>query len=339
MIPHSRPDLGREEAEAAQDVVASGDVAQGPVVAAFEAEMAAFLGRGHGIATSSGTAALQLVLQALGVQDGRVLIPSYVCAALVHATRAAGAEPVLSDVDGSTGNMAVVPPQTEGCAAAIVPHMFGRPSPVVRGLSAQLPVIEDLAMALGSTGTGGHGIAAVCSFYATKVITSGGEGGMVLTDDGELAQRVRELREYDGMALERARWNYKLTDVGAAVGRVQLRRLPQLLQRRRALAARYDESLSGCGADAPAPQVGSNHYRYVMAVAPDALEGSLAAFEAQGVAARRPVPQALHESMSDPGHFPGTMQMLKRALSLPLYPALSDADARHVAQVAARVLS
>ncbi|MFP6644524.1 MAG: DegT/DnrJ/EryC1/StrS family aminotransferase [Candidatus Latescibacterota bacterium] len=76
-----------------------------------------------------------------------------------------------------------------------------------------------------------HGVAAVCSFYATKVITSGGEGGMVLTDDQALAQAVRELREYDGLLPDRQRWNYKLTDVGAAVGRVQLRRLPQLLER------------------------------------------------------------------------------------------------------------
>jgi dTDP-4-amino-4,6-dideoxygalactose transaminase len=339
-IPHSRPDLGADEAEAARRTVAGGQVAQGPVVAAFEEDVAALMGRRYGVATSCGTAALQLVLQALDVAGRQVLMPGYVCSALVHAIHAAHAIPTLADVDGVTGNMDALPGHLgKEVAAAIVPHMFGRPATAVAQLSSRLPVVEDLAMALGADGVGGHGVAAVCSFYATKVITSGGEGGMVLTDDQSLAQTFREMREYDGLLPDRQRWNYKLTDVGAAVGRVQLRRLPQLLERRRALTALYDEVSQGWAVVRPHPHSGDIHYRYVVSLDAGRLQAAIAAFDEQGVAARRPVPGPLHGVRSDDGTFPGTRQMLHRALSLPLYPSLSDADAQRVVGVADRVLS
>ena len=339
LIPHSRPDLGDAEAAAAYAAVCSGHVAQGLVVEAFEAEVAAVVGRHYGVATSSGTAALQLALQALDVAGQRVLMPSYVCSALVHATRAAGARPALADVDGITGNMETLAPVTGEYVAAIVPHMFGRPAVAAEGLSKQLPVIEDLAMALGADGVGRWGLAAVCSFFATKVITSGGEGGMVLTDDAGFAQVVRELRQYDRLSVDRPRWNYKLTEMGAAVGRVQLRRLPELLARRRLLAARYDEALSRWTASRPHPEPADISYRYVLALAPGQLERAVREFDKLGVAARRPVGAALHEALGAGGTYPGTQRMLASTLSLPLYPALSDTEAQRVVAAADQILS
>ncbi|HIG16935.1 MAG TPA: hypothetical protein EYQ31_06405 [Candidatus Handelsmanbacteria bacterium] len=282
------------------------------------------MGRRHGVAVSSGTAALQLLLQVLDVQQRRVLMPSYVCTALVHATRAVGAIPTLTDVDPSTGNIDVVPADEgvfDDCAVAILPHMFGRLASAAGELSTRMPVIEDLAMALGAVGAGGSGVAAVCSFYATKVITSGGEGGMVVTDDAALAQAVRELRDYDGRVPDRPRWNFKLIDVGAAVGRVQLRRLPQLLERRRMLAARYDEASRNWAAVRPDSRKGDIDYRYVVAVESGRLDSALTAFGEHGVVARRPVDAPLHELLCEEGSFPGADQMKDRALSLPLYPA------------------
>jgi len=303
-------------------------------VEAFEEEVAAVVGRRYGVATSSGTAALQLVMQAPDVAEKRVLIPSYVCSALVHATHAAGAAPVLADVDGTTGNMETSPADAGECAAAIVPHMFGRPAAAAAGLSKQLPLIEDLAMALGSAGTGGWGIAAVCSLFATKVITSGGEGGMVLTDDAAFDQVVRELRGYDGLSVDRPRWNYKLTELGAAVGQVQLRRLPELLARRRLLAARYDEELNRWAASRPHPEPADISYRYVLSLAPGRLEKAVKEFDKLGIATRRPVGSALHEALGVGGAYPGTQKMLDGSLSLPLYPALSDAEAQRVVAAA-----
>ncbi len=336
-IPHSCPDLGEAEAAAAHAVVASGQVAAGPVVAAFEEEVAGATGRRYGVATSSGTAALQLALQALNVAGQRVLMPSYVCSALVHATHGAGGIPALADVSGRSGNMDDAPPDAGACVAVIVPHMFGRPAAATAQLAKRLPVIEDLAMALGADGVGGLGVAAVCSFFATKVITTGGEGGMVLTDDAGFAQLVAELREYDGLPVDRRRWNYKLTDVGAAIGRVQLGRLPELLQRRRSLAARYDAACRGWPAQRPPADAADITYRYVISLEPGRLDDSLAAFEALGIAARRPVGASLHAALDSVGSFPGTQSMLDTALSLPLYPSLSDDQAQQVIAAADQV--
>lgn len=352
MIPHSRPDLGAQEAEAAAAVVAGGAVAQGDQVRCFEDEVASVLGQRFGIATSSGTAALQLTLQAIGVRDRHVLMPSYVCSALVHAAHASGGRPLLVDVDGCTGNMEQLPAAEPTCAAAILPHMFGRASPLASRLAERLPLIEDLAMALGTEGVGTAGLAAVCSFYATKVITAAGEGGMVVTDDESLARELRAIREYDGHVLDRPRWNYKLTDVAAAVGRVQLRRLPELLARRSDLAARYDEVTGDCGFRRPDPgqdpRVGQNHFRYVLSVPQESLQSMLQEFSDHGVGARRPVPTGLHDALSSAagsrgtgasgGLFPGTRRMLTTALSLPLYPSLTENEVQQVLAAAQAVL-
>ena len=162
---------------------------------------------------------------------------------------------------------------------------------------------------------------------------------MVLTDDEGLAQRVRALREYDGQPADRPRWNYKLTDVGAAIGRVQLQRLPELLERRRSLAARYDEANSRWLASRAPADTRDISYRYVLSVAPDRLAASLAAFDSLGIAARQPVGYSLHDALQLDGNFPGTQQMVDSALSLPLYPALSDDQAQRVIAAADEVIA
>lgn len=339
-IPHSRPALGPLEADTAHRVVRSGAVAQGAEVAAFEEEVAAAVGRRHGVAVSSGTAALHLSLLALGVGEGdRVLIPSYGCAALVHAARATGADVELADAEADAGNLAAGDGirRAPGCAAAIVPHMFGRPAAAAAALADRLPLVEDLAMALGAEGTGCRGVAAVCSFYATKVITSGGEGGMVLTDDEGLAGEVRGRRQYDGLTPDVGRLNYKLTDLAAAVGRVQLRRLAELVERRRQLARRYDRELADLGLRRPPAVTGDIHYRYVVAV--DGVDEAICRLQAESVAARRPVAEPLHRALGSGGRFPGTESMWRGALSLPLYPALSDDEAGRVIAAARRALA
>lgn len=332
-IPHSRPALGEDEARAAQRVVRANAVAQGVQVAAFEEEVAAAVGRRHGVAVSSGTTALELTLRALGAGPGdKVLVPTYVCTALVYAARGAGAEVRLVDVEADTGNLDpdAAHAAAAGCTAAIVPHMFGRPAQGVGPLAAVLPLVEDLAMALGAEGVGGAGVAAVCSFYATKVITAGGEGGMVLTDDEGLADAVRGLREYDGLPLAGVRGNAKLTDLAAAVGRVQLRRLGQFVDRRRALARHYDCELADLGMRRPEPTPGDIHYRYVVSLDGGQVDEAIAQLTGLGVAARRPVAAPLHRLLQAAGVFAGAERMWRGALSLPLYPSLSDDEAARV---------
>lgn len=272
-IPHSKPSIGEFEVEAAARVLLSGRLAQGEEVEAFEADVAALVGKRYGIAVTSGTSALQLAMLALGVGRGdEVVVPSYVCTALLHAVRAAGAEPIVCDIDSRTRNLE--PSRAKSCLspnskAIVIPHMFGLTQDVRAFGDFGLPVIEDCAMSLGGdcggTPSGAVGDLTICSFYATKVISTGGEGGMILTDDENMALSLRGLREYDGLSTNSVRYNSKMTDLAAAIGRVQVGRLPEFIERRRQLAARYCRAFDML--ETPLGDAGHIYYRYVIGVA------------------------------------------------------------------------
>ncbi len=334
-IPHSRPLLGREERKAAADVISSGMLAQGLEVARFEREMAAALGRRHAVAVSSGTAALHLALEALGVGRGdHVALPSFACAALLHAVALTGATPRLIDVD--PGNFNMDPDDLRRkrrgrVKVVIVPHMFGLPAEMAAIQSLGLPVIEDCALALGARNqgraVGGLGVLAVLSFYATKMITTG-EGGMVVGDRARLLRGVADQRSYDGRRELRERYNYKMTDLQAAVGRVQLGRLEGFIRARRHLAALYLRWLGGGPWELPVSNEQHVYYRFVIRVR--SAVRLVARLERRGIDARRPVFRPLHRYLGLRG-FPGTEEAYRRAVSIPLYPALATDDARRVA--------
>ena len=343
-VPHSRPTLGAEEAEAARRVVMSGQLSQGAETRAFEEEVAEFVGRRHAIAVSSGTAALHLALKLLGVRgDSEIIFPSYVCAALLHATRAAGARPVVCDIDANTLNVDgrdAVRRESPPSRAAIVPHMFGLPASMPGFLGKGMAVIEDCAMAIGATSkgkrVGSFGEISVCSFFATKVICSGGEGGMLLTDDRSLADRARAFREYDALPADEIRYNYKMTDLAAAVGRIQLRRLPEFLGRRREIAAAYHRSLQHLGLRLPENDE-HIYFRYVIQGRVDA-KIFVQDMERRGVQARRPVFKPLHSELGySDDSYPSTAAAHRHNVSLPLYPSLEPGEIQRVVEAVAEV--
>ncbi len=347
-IPHSRPTLGEAEVQAASEAIRSGQVAEGPRVAEFEGEMAAYLGRSGAVAVSSGLAALHLALLAVGVSPGdAVVVPSYNCAALAQAVRRCDAEILLCDVDPATGNPT---PETVGqvageARAAVVTHLFGA-SAEAEGMTALGPaVVEDLAQGLGARRAEGmagrFGRVAVCSFYATKLMTSGGEGGMILSDDEEIIAFARDSRSYADRKDLRPRWNYKLTDVQAAVGLAQLRRFEDFLARRREIAERYGRRFAETSLQLPEEPPGGRHvyYRYVVSL-PDswiekhgegAPEEAVRALEAKGVGAKRPIHQPLHHFTGE-DRLPGTDAAWARHLSLPIYPTLTEEEADTIAE-------
>jgi len=336
-IPHSRPALGEPEAKAVAEVVRGGWIAQGRQVAAFEHAMAKITGQAQGVAVSSGTAALYLALMALGVgADDEVVIPSYVCTALWHAVRLTGAMPILVDIEPATyqpSPQAVARALTRRTKAVIVPHMFGLPADVVTMKSHGIPVIEDCALTLGVTvhGTpiGGTGELAICSFSATKLLTAG-EGGMVLGREESLVGRVRALRQYDEQdALDQA-FNYKMTDMQAALGLCQVARLESFLSRRRAIAARYHEAVRQVGLTPPWVPAGLEHgyFRYVVRL-PGPVDQALDRARTLGIGCRRPVFRPIHRYLDLSG-FPGTDAAWEQALSIPLYPALTDHEVDRV---------
>lgn len=345
MIPHSRPTLGAAEVRAAARVIRSGQLAQGPAVAAFEEAAARRLGLGHAAAVSSGTAALHLALLALDVGSGdEVILPSLVCTAPLHAILAVGARPRLADCDPATANMDPASARralTRRTRAIIVPHAFGLPADLDALGALGPPVIEDCAQALGAAyrgqPAGSFGEVCVLSFYATKMLATG-EGGMVLSDRRRLVDRVRDLRGYDEREGFRPRFNYKLSDLAAALGLVQLARLDAFVARRRALAGAYDRALCGLPVRLPPRPRDRAHcfHRYVVGV-PRAARPVLQGMEARGVAARRPVFRPLHVYLRLKG-FPGSAEAWRTMVSLPIYPGLARADLRRAARALAEAL-
>lgn len=341
-IPHSRPLLGSAEKRALCRVIDSGMLAEGKEVAAFEHELAERVGRRGAVAVHSGTAALTLALEVLGVRNGdRVAMPSYVCSALLHAVQALDAQPVLVDVNPSTFNLDPDDLRRRLRArvkAVIVPHMFGLAAELDAIAACGPPVVEDCALALGARyhgrPVGSFGALAIFSFYATKMIAAG-EGGMVVGDRTSLLSHVRDLRSYDGRKRHRRRFNHKMTELQAAVGRIQLRRLESFIQRRRCGAEHYFESLAGGPWELPPQAPGHVYHRFVLRTRRSASR-FLSELNRHGIEARRPVFLPLHRYLDQEG-FPGAEDAYRRAVSIPLYPALTPAELGRVAQVTRRV--
>ncbi|MFQ5691706.1 MAG: DegT/DnrJ/EryC1/StrS family aminotransferase, partial [Nitrospinota bacterium] len=219
--------------------------------------------------------------------------------------------------------------------AVLFPHPFGEPVDLKDVASLGIPLVEDLAQSIGARlrgrPVGRAGRAAVCSFYATKMAASG-EGGMVVSDRARLLRETRDLRSYDEPTDGRLRFNYKMSDLHAALGRSQLRKLEGFIRRRREIAARYGRAFRDLPLVLPADPPGGRHvyHRYVVRVTVRGGAGRLIrSLHGRGVIARRPVFRPLHRLLGLPG-FPRTDRTQREAVSLPCYPALSDAQAQQV---------
>ncbi len=345
MIPHSKPTIDKNDAELLSQVMLSGQIAQGEKVADFERQMARFIGVKGCVATSSGTAGLHLSLIALGIGQGdQVLFPTYVCAALLNAVNYVRATPVLVDINPRSFNLDVCDLKaklTPKSKAVILPHMFGLPADIDEIMALGIPVIEDCAQAVGATfqkkPVGSFGTLAVFSFYATKVMTTG-EGGMVASHSQALLEKLKDLREYDEKDNYRLRFNYKMSDLQAALGLAQLARLADFVSQRRKTADLYSASLKGFAVDLPQESEDRRHifFRYVIR-AKRPLAAILRSFEQRGVCCRRPVHKSLHRFLGLSG-FPWTEEVSKSALSLPIYPSLKDEETKKVIEAAQGIL-
>jgi dTDP-4-amino-4,6-dideoxygalactose transaminase len=372
VIPVATPWLGDEEVRAAADAVASGWVAQGPRVAAFEQALAAAVGAALGVALSSCTAALHLALVVAGIRPGDdVVVPSLSFIATANAVRYVGATPVFADVDLATQNVtaetiaAVLTPATR---AVIVVHQVGMPADLdaITALCAAggITVIEDAACAIGSqyrgARIGSHSDLVAFSFHPRKVLTTG-EGGMITTSAEDLATRLRRLREH-GMSVSAAArhtrgevvieqyletgFNYRMTDIQAAVGIAQLRRLGAVVDRRRALAQRYAELLDDMPVTVPRdPHYGTTNYQSYSVLLDDDVAVSrndvLRHLLRRGISARRGIMAAhLEPAYAEHPHapLPVTERLTDRTLILPLFHDLSDAQQDRVVRALAEAL-
>lgn len=339
IIHHSRPFIGKEEKEALRSVLSSGHLSQGHVVSMLERELSTYVGHSYGIAVSSGTAALYLSLLALEVKEGdSVIMPSYVCTALLNAVLMAGASPRMCDVDPDTGNMVLDKTKkalTKKTKAIIVPHLFGFPADIEEISKLGVPIIEDCAQCVGAKirgkMTGSLSEISVFSFYSTKMICAG-EGGMVAVSDPNIAEKIRLFREYDKRDVYRPCFNFKLSDLHAAVARVQLKKLPKMIGRRRRAAKLYS-SILGQYPQIELPVVNRDvapvYYRYVVKIGQD-INGIIRKMRRFGIECSRPVFKPLHLFVGKKG-FGSTEQIHSKAISLPIHPVLNESDIRQVA--------
>ena len=333
VIAHSKPTIGPDDIKAVSEVVASGQITQGKLVEKFEKSLADYVGTRGGVALNSGTAALHLALLSLGIKEkDEVILPTYVCIAPFLAVRYTGATVKLCDINSTDFNISLKDVKrliTKKTKAIIVPHMFGMPADIESLLKTGLPVIEDCAHSIGATyrgkRVGGFGTVSIFSFYATKMLACG-EGGMVCSNSLSILKKIRNLREYDEKNQMANYFNYKMSDLQAALGLSQLSRLAFFIKRRRELAHEFNESFSECGnIELPVQDKERNSvfYRYIIKNA----KANMAIRELKeiGVICRRPVYKPLHRYFKKRG-FPVSENVYKTALSIPLYPSLKKEE-------------
>ncbi|MFH1228634.1 MAG: DegT/DnrJ/EryC1/StrS family aminotransferase [Planctomycetota bacterium] len=325
LIKHSMPTLGSAESRMLQGVLASGYLAQGPKVAAFEKAFSKFLNTNGAVATNSGAGALHLILLAMGIKSGdEVIIPSYVCTAVLNAVNYTGAKAVLADIGGDYNLCPNSARQriNKRTRAIILPHIFGRPADIDRFLKLGVPVIEDCAQSIGAIykgrPVGTFGRAAIFSFYVTKMMTTG-YGGMAVSDDKRLVDKIRDLREFDNRDDYKQRYNYQMSDLGAGLGMVQLKRLPGFIRRRQAIARKYQRAFGFPGA----LRDGGVFFRYPVSV--DDVARAAEFLARKGIESKRPVYKPLHRYFGFTAKgFPMTEKLFKSTLSIPIYPELGD---------------
>jgi perosamine synthetase len=345
LIRLAKPWIGEDEQRAVAAVLESGQLVQGALVERFEQAVAALVGRRHAVAVSNGTAALQLALKALQIGPGdEVLCPALSWPSPAHAIRVAGAKVRFVDVDQDEWNStaeALREARNGNTRAAIVIDQFGNPARAeeIRNALGALPIIEDAACALGSRFAGAPcgslGKVSCLSFHPRKILTTG-EGGMCLTDDDDLAEKLRMLRNHGQLGGEFvvAAGNSRMTDIAAALGLAQLQRLDEIVARRRELAALYREALDGELDMQSTPSGAESNYQTFGVVLPQGHDRKtvLEKMRERGVEAGL-LSFAIHKLGSFAGSdasLPLAEHLAARGIALPLYPQMRNAEVEEV---------
>jgi dTDP-4-amino-4,6-dideoxygalactose transaminase len=342
MIPPAKPEIGPDERAAVDRVMQSGMLAQGPEVAAFEQEFSELVGGLHSVALNSGTSALHMAFLAGGVGPGdEVIVPSFSFAATANAVALTGATPVFVDIELDTFNIdpAAIEAAITSRTRAIMPvHLYGHPAAMgaIMAIAEKhgLQVYEDAAQAVAAsvdgTPVGAFGVAASFSFYPTKNMTSG-EGGMVTTASADLARSVRLLRN-QGMERryenEVVGFNTRMTDIHAAIGRVQLTKLAGWTAKRQANAAFLSEHLEGVVTPPTAPGAVHVFHQYTIRVTDHDRDAFAEALAEKGVGSGVYYPTPIHRlpSFRLDLDLPATEIAAAQVLSLPVYPALTPGE-------------
>jgi len=351
--------IEREMDEAMKAVLTRGTFILGPNVGALEEEVAAYCGARLGVGVASGTDALILALRALGIGPGdEVIVPSYTFVATAEAVSICGARPVFVDIDRRTYALNAgefeerITPRTK----AVIPvHLYGHPAPMDEVMEIArrrgVRVIEDNAQAIGARvggrPTGGIGDVGCLSFFPSKNLGAYGDGGMVVTSDENVARAVRMLRQHGWERKyhsEVTGLNSRLDELQAAVLRVKLRHLERWTEARRAIAARYRELLQGVPVELPAEAAGVRHVYHLFVIRVSHRDAVATALMERGIATSVYYPLPLHrippyrEAWPESA-FPESDRASQETLAIPMYPEMTEAQIREVAQAVREAVS
>lgn len=351
MIEHSKSTIGSEERKNIVEVIKTNYLAEGETVRNFEKELCKYIGGKGAVATSTGTLAIHLALVCLGVgRKDEVIVPSYVCRSVLNAVLYSGARPVICDVNVEDYNISLgetLRKISRKTRVVIVPHMYGCPAEIgafVRHFKdSGIYIIEDCAHSIGAEyrgrKVGSFGDLSVFSFEGTKYITTG-EGGIVLANSDFLLDRLRKLKEPDSFDYK-IKYTYRMTNLQAAIGRAQLLKLDSFIKRRNEIAKIYQDILLMPNIELPKLPIEGRHifHRFMIRI-----KGNVHVFMERcykkGVKVKQPVkPYPLHWYMKlSANDFPATEYIMKSAVSVPIYPLLTNKKIEIIADVVRKSL-
>ncbi len=339
MIPHNKPTLGKRETDAASRVLKRGWVAAGVEVENFENEICQYLElpEGHCAVVSSGSAALYLALWALKANEKTVALPVYSCSALSNAVRLIGAKPLYFDTSLDSPNIDFddVTRSQIKVDIVIAPSIFGVPVKIPQ--NRQCIVIEDIAQALGAringSPVGTRGELGICSFYATKMITSGGQGGAIVSKEKKYIEEIKDYLRFDCRGDSLNRFNFQITDLQAAIGRVQLKKLPTFLEKREAIIAAYS-NFGLHTLKVSDSQVTSANFRAIIQC--EDHYSVIQELREKGISAIVPVEE--FELLDKLKLYPNATALCRSTISLPCYPSLKIDDVRFIADSVSNIL-
>ena len=324
MIPHNRPTIGEEEEIAATRVLRNGWLAQGEEVEKFENEFCDFLGlpHGHAVALSSGTASLFLALHVLNAENKKILFPGYVCSALRHAVSMANGKEQLVDISSNSPNISDSDIKTTEYDISIIPHMYGLPVNFEKNTNC---IIEDCCQSLGAKVNdefvGLKGDIGIFSFYVTKLMTSGGQGGMFISKNHEFVDAARDYREFDMRKDSEKRFNFQMTDLQAAIGREQLKKLPSFLKRREEIFNLYKKN----GLILLDTDDKTHHpVRYRAIIKTQNPSETIQSLKSAGISSI--IPTEDWEILGPRDLFPNSLKLSRETVSIPVYPSLKNSE-------------
>ena len=358
MIYHSKPTVGSEELEAINEVIKSGQLANGKYSIELAGMISSQFGGGYAVMTSSGTTALQLALRSIlsenlpseiwnrGIlkKPVDIIIPAYVCAAVLHGVNGIGANPVLADVDPNTGNIdpeSVKSSITPNTKAIIAAHMFGFPADIEKLKEFNIPIIEDCAQAItaniNNKQVGTMGDIAIGSTYATKLICTG-HGGFVHSKDRNLIDKINDWLEYDKRDSYDHCYSASMSDLEASMGIVQFNKLSKFIERRREIALQYNNEFKDLFILPSEDKIKSDWFRYVIKNTSEADE-VMDKLNNMKIEVKRPVYKPLPKLLGlNPDLYPNTMKFWDESISLPIYPGLTDEEQKKVISVIKEVI-